>query len=51
MTLSDFSANRLDGTWQNLADYSGKVALIVNVASQCGFTPQYKDLQELRERH
>ncbi|MEX0627256.1 MAG: glutathione peroxidase [Cucumibacter sp.] len=51
MTLSDFSANRLDGTWQNLADYSGKVALIVNVASQCGFTPQYRGLEGLWRAH
>jgi glutathione peroxidase len=40
-TLHDFSAKGIDGTEQSLRDYAGKVALIVNVASQCGLTPQY----------
>lgn len=46
-TLSDFSANRLDGRHQSLADYAGQVVLVVNVASQCGFTPQYEGLESL----
>lgn len=46
-TLSDFSANRLDGTKQALSDYSGQLVLVVNVASQCGLTPQYEGLEAL----
>ncbi|MEX2217325.1 MAG: glutathione peroxidase [Phycisphaerales bacterium] len=38
---------RLDGADQNLADYKGKVVVIVNVASRCGYTPQYEALQKL----
>src|SRR5690606_17171245 len=47
----DFTATTIDGTEQQLADYRGKVALVVNTASQCGFTPQYGPLQELYERY
>lgn len=50
-TLSDFRARRLDGTEQDLADYAGKVVLVVNTASKCGFTPQYKGLQALYEEY
>lgn len=46
-TLYDFSAKGIDGTEQSLRDYAGKVALVVNVASQCGLTPQYGGLEEL----
>jgi glutathione peroxidase len=46
-TLSDFSANRLDGKPQPLADYAGQVVLVVNVASKCGLTPQYEGLEAL----
>lgn len=39
----------IDGEEQPLSDFAGRVALVVNVASACGFTPQYEDLQELYE--
>lgn len=45
--LSDFTLNLLDGSPQALADYAGKVVLIVNTASQCGLTPQYGGLEQL----
>ncbi|WP_338724085.1 glutathione peroxidase [Devosia sp. XK-2] len=51
MSLSDFSANRLDGTPQALADYAGQVVLVVNVASKCGLTPQYEGLEALYRQH
>jgi len=46
-TLSEFSLPLLSGKPQNLADYAGSVVLVVNVASQCGLTPQYAGLEEL----
>ncbi len=46
-SLYQFSARRIDGTEQSLADYQGQVLLIVNVASRCGFTPQYAGLERL----
>jgi glutathione peroxidase len=46
-TIYEFSAKQLNGKDKSLADYKGKVVLIVNTASQCGFTKQYKGLQEL----
>ncbi|AVF03385.1 MULTISPECIES: glutathione peroxidase [Devosia] len=49
-TLADFSANRLDGTPQDLSAFAGQVVLIVNVASQCGFTPQYEGLEALYQQ-
>jgi glutathione peroxidase len=47
MGVYDFKARTIDGTDQDLAAYKGKVLLVVNVASKCGFTPQYKGLEAL----
>ena len=49
-TLHDFTARAIDGADVDLAAYSGRVVLVVNTASQCGFTPQYAGLQELHDR-
>jgi glutathione peroxidase len=46
-TLHDFSAKTIDGADRSLRDYAGKIALVVNVASQCGLTPHYGGLEEL----
>jgi len=46
-SIYDFTMNDIDGKRVNLADFKGKVVLVVNVASRCGFTPQYEGLQKL----
>jgi glutathione peroxidase len=50
-SIYDFSAESLSGKRADLAALKGKVLLIVNTASQCGFTPQYKGLQALYEKY
>ena len=47
-SLNDFSATSIDGQDVDLAAYAGQVVLVVNTASQCGFTPQYQGLQQLQ---
>ncbi|MGH8147177.1 MAG: glutathione peroxidase [Rhodanobacteraceae bacterium] len=50
-TVYDFEANLLDGTPQKLDAYRDKLVLVVNVASKCGFTPQYEGLEALYRAH
>ncbi len=50
-TVYDFTVKTLDGKEVNLGQYKGKKLLIVNTASECGFTPQYKDLEALAKAH
>ncbi|WP_143960610.1 glutathione peroxidase [Litoribacter populi] len=47
----DFKLNDIDGKEVSFADFKGKKVLLVNVASKCGYTPQYAKLQELHEKH
>lgn len=50
-SIYDFTAKTIDGTEAQLNAYKGKVLLIVNVASKCGFTPQYKGLEALYRQY
>ena len=47
----DFSFNDLDGSPLNLSEYKNKVIIVINVASQCGFTNQYEDMQKIWEKY
>ena len=51
MTAHDFEFTSIDGGKVKLKDFAGKPVLIVNTASECGLTPQYKSLQELHETY
>jgi glutathione peroxidase len=51
ISIHDLELPRLNGKPQSLSDYAGKVVLAVNVASKCGFTPQYAGLEALYERY
>jgi len=50
-TLHDFQIRSIDGEKRSLADLHGKAVLVVNVASQCGLTPQYAALEELQKKY
>lgn len=50
-SIYDIKINQLNGKPLDLSDFKGKYILFVNVASKCGFTPQYKDLQQLYDSH
>ena len=51
INVQDTSIKSADGSYKKLGDFSGEVLLIVNVASYCGNTPQYKDLQNLHDKY
>jgi len=51
MNVFDFEAERIDGRVQPLAEYKGRVLLIVNTASRCGFTPQLEGLEKLYRKY
>jgi glutathione peroxidase len=50
-TLYDIDARTIDGETKKLSDYAGKTLLVVNVASKCGFTPQYAGLEALYKKY
>lgn len=51
MGIHDIVVRTIEGDEKSLGDFKGKAMLVVNVASRCGFTPQYSELQELNERY
>ncbi|MCI6691981.1 MAG: glutathione peroxidase [Clostridium sp.] len=51
MNFYDFKANDINGKEVNMNNYKGKVVLVVNTASKCGFTPQLKDLEDLYKEY
>ncbi len=51
MAIHDITVRTIDGSETALGDYKGRALLVVNVASRCGFTPQYEGLQQLHERY
>ncbi|HVG63536.1 MAG TPA: glutathione peroxidase, partial [Hyalangium sp.] len=51
MSFFELKTNRLDGKAENLSDYKGKVLLVVNTASECGYTPQYAGLEKLYKEY
>ncbi|GGA49720.1 glutathione peroxidase [Kroppenstedtia guangzhouensis] len=51
MSVHDFAARRITGEEQSLSEFAGFVLLIVNTASKCGFTPQYRELQQLYDKY
>ncbi|WP_339690023.1 glutathione peroxidase [uncultured Parasphingorhabdus sp.] len=51
MTVTDFQVKQADGSIEDLSAHKGKVLLIVNTASKCGFTPQYEGLEKLHQEY
>lgn len=51
VSIYDFSVKRPEGTLQSMREYEGSVVVIVNTASKCGFTDQFKELQQLYEEY